>query len=115
MVEDNLTKKEVKIVEKEVKKRLHQRVVGRAKNSAGRFKSEFKKQAVTAITAAFAFLIALSWRTPIQNSVNKVIENLGLIGKEIYIEYLSAIIITIVAVIALILLSKWASEKDKKV
>ena len=111
MVEEYLTKKEEKIVEKEVKKRLRERILVRTKASAGKFKSEFKKQVVVAITAAFAFLIALSWRTPIQNSVNQLVEHLGLVGERIYIEYASAAIITIIAVVALIFLSKWASEK----
>jgi hypothetical protein len=105
-----LTKKEEKIVEKEVKKRLHKRVYNRAKNSAFRFKNEFKKHTVTAITAAFGFLVALSWRTPIQNSVNNLIIRFGLIGKEIYIEYASALAITIIAVIAIMIVSKWSSE-----
>ncbi len=107
-----LSKREEKVVEAEVRKRLRQRVYEKTKTSALRFKREFKKHSVTAITAAFAFLIALSWRQPIQKSISIFIEKLGLAGKEIYLEYLSAIAITIVAVLALMLISKWTSEKD---
>jgi len=103
-------KQEVKI-EKEVQKRLRQRVAEKARNSAKAFKNEFKKQTLTAITAAFAFLIALTWRSPIQKSVDKFVSSLGLTGQAVYYEYLAAIIITIIGVIALILLSKWAVEK----
>ncbi|MFH1711084.1 MAG: DUF5654 family protein [Nanoarchaeota archaeon] len=103
-------KQETKI-EKEVQKRLRQRVAERAKNSARAFKKEFKKQTLTAITAAFAFLIALTWRAPIQKSVDKLISSLGLTGQAMYYEYLAAIIITVIGVIALILISKWAVEK----
>ena len=106
-----LTKKEEKIVEKEVRKRLHKRVYERTKNSALKFKKEFKKHTVGAITAAFAFLIALSWRQPIQSSVINLIERLGLVGKEIYIEYLSAVSITIIAVLGIMWVSKWSSEE----
>tara|TARA_Y100000310_G_C20121567_1_gene551705 strand:+ start:245 stop:574 length:330 start_codon:yes stop_codon:yes gene_type:complete len=105
-----LTKKEERVVEKEVRKRLHKRVYERTKNSALRFKKEFKRHTVTAITAAFGFLVALSWRTPIQNSVNQAIISLGLVGKEIYVEYISALAITIIAVIAIMIVSKWSSE-----
>jgi hypothetical protein len=105
-------KQEIKI-EKEVQKRLRQRISERAKSSAKAFKSEFKKQTLTAITAAFAFLIALTWRTPIQKSVDKIVISLGLSGQAVYYEYLAAVIITILGVIALILISKWASEKKQ--
>tara|TARA_Y100000310_G_C20617926_1_gene781658 strand:- start:100 stop:429 length:330 start_codon:yes stop_codon:yes gene_type:complete len=105
-----LSKKEEKEVEKEVRKRIHKRVYEKTRDAGMRFKKEFKKHTVTAITAAFAFLIALSWRAPIQSSVSNLIERLGLVGKEIYIEYLSAISITIIAVLGIMWVSKWSSE-----
>jgi phage-related protein len=68
-------------------------------------RKEFWKESVTAITAAFAFLIALSWRTPIQNTVNKIIENFGLVGDRLLVEYLAAIVVTIIAVLGLVVFS----------
>ena len=109
--EIKLTKKQEKIVKKEVAKRFHRRVYERTKGSALRFKKEFKKQIVIGITAAFAFLIALSWRTPIKNSVDILITNFGLGEKIVYFEYLSAIAITLVAVLCLMLISIWASKE----
>jgi len=109
-----LTKQQEKEVEKEVKKRLDRRIYERARSSARKFRAEFKRHTITAITAAFAFLIALSWREPIKNSVSALIDRLGLSGKAIYFEYLSAILITIIAVLALMWLSKWSSEPEKK-
>ncbi len=99
-------------VEKEVKKRLDQKMATIAKSSAKEFREEFKKQTLVAITGAFAFLIALTWRTPIQKSVDKLVINLGLVGQAVYYKYLIAIFITIIGVIVLILVSKWAI-KDK--
>jgi len=84
------------------------------KQSTLKFKQEFKKHSVTAITAAFAFLIALSWRTPIQDSVNKLIEFFGLTEKALLYEYISAIIITIIAVLFLIIFAKWTSNPEKQ-
>lgn len=106
-----LTKTQEKKIENEVKKRLHEKLRGGAVSSTKAFREEFKKQTVIAITAAFAFLIALSWRSPIQNSVDKIVSRLGLSEQIIYYEYLTAVIITILAVLALMIISKWASEK----
>ena len=100
-------KKEVK---KEVERKLHLRLYDGTKKSASKLKGEFKKQVATGITAAFAFLIALSWRTPIKNSIDGLIERMGLIGKAVYIEYISAVLITIIAVFVLMFFSKWTAE-----
>jgi len=98
-------------VEKEVKKRLHERVYETTVSSAVKFNKEFKDQIVIAITAAFAFLIALSWRNPIQNSVDRLIEKTGLVGQAVYIEYLSALVITLLAVLVLMIVSRWKSKE----
>jgi len=102
--------KQVEEVKKQVEKQLHIKLYEKTKGRAIAFKNELKKHTATAVTAAFAFLIALSWRTPIQNTVNKIIENLGLTGSAIYLEYLSAIFITIIAVLGLMWVSKWTAE-----
>lgn len=103
-----------KKVEQEVKKRLNQKMAEMAMSSAKKFRTEFKKQTLIAITGAFAFLIALTWRTPIQKSVDQLVIKLGLVGQAVYYEYLAAIIITIIGVIILILVSKWAVENEVK-
>lgn len=100
-----------KKVEKEIKKRLNQKMASIVKSSAREFRDEFKKQTLVAITGAFAFLIALTWRTPIQKSIDKIILRLGLTGQAVYYEYLAAILMTIMGVIVLIIISKWVVEK----
>lgn len=111
-------KKEVEEkVESEVKKRLTEKIYKGYKgtvSSALEFRSEFKSQIVVGITAAFAFLIALSWREPIQKSVDSLIIRLGLVGKEIYFQFLSAIIITLIAALVLVFLSKWKSDNKRE-
>jgi|SRR3989344_6160563 len=121
-VEDKVNKELDKKVSIEVKKKLKERLqqlqdeklfktshkfYKNTEKSTRGFRIEFRKHSIGAITAAFAFLIALSWRTPIENLVNLLIYNLGLTGKYIYIEFISAIIITIIAVIILMLASRW--------
>ena len=110
---EEVTPKEKKIIEKEVKKRIAEVLYDKTRASAYKFKSEFRSQTVTAMTAAFAFLIALSWREPIQQTVNSIIASLGLSGDTTFLKYLAAIIITIIAVVSLIFLSRWNSKTVK--
>jgi len=120
---DKKTEKNLKKdMDKEVQKRLADRLKNvykttfdKTKKNTLAFKEEFKKHSVTAIAAAFAFLIALSWKTPIQNTVDSLVKklNLGaLTSMAIFLEYITAIIITVIAVLALMWMAKWSS-KDK--
>jgi hypothetical protein len=78
------------------------------------FKSQFKHHTTTAITAAFAFLIALVWRDAIQEGVNKIMINLGITATSYLFKIYVAIIITIICVIALILFARWGSKDNNK-
>jgi len=110
--------REVKRVEKEIRKEVEKKMGVRfyegAISSAMRFNKEFREQIAVAITAAFAFLIALSWREPIQISVDKLVVDLGLKGGEIYLQFLSALVITLIGVLILMLVSKWKIEEENK-
>lgn len=94
------------------KEKVKESRLQRARVKAKRFKGEFKKQSLVAISAAFGFLIALSWREPISDIVNKMIVNLGLNEGAIYFKFFSAIVVTIVAVLLLMLMAKWSVEKE---
>ena len=112
-VDDKIEKVEQKFdkkVEQEVKKRLSDRFYETTLRAGSDFRNEFKKQTVTAITAAFAFLIALSWREPISEGVNNLILKSGLKENLIYYKFVSAILITFLGVIFLVILTKWSSE-----
>jgi len=78
----------------------------KAKSSTLKFKRELKKSATTAIVAAFGFLIALAWRDVITEYVNKITSISPIQGKLI-----SAIIITIIAVIGMLIITSSLSEK----
>jgi len=117
-IRKDVEKEVEKEVRKEIKKKLkliniHKRIYSRTKTSALVFKKEFQKHVFVAISAALGFLIALSWRTPIKNSVDAFIEKLRLGGQAIYLEYLSAIIITIIAVLALMWMTRWEVKTKK--
>jgi uncharacterized membrane protein YdbT with pleckstrin-like domain len=111
-VETKIQKEVDKRVKEEVEKNLSKKLIERTRASTQKFRNEFRIQTVTAITAAFAFLIALSWRVPIEKTVNNIIQKLSLQGSEMFIQYMSAVIITFIAVLALIFLSRWKSEKE---
>jgi len=109
---DKEVKKAEKEIEDSVEKRMSYRLYKGSISSALKFKNEFRKHTIVSITAAFAFLIALSWRTPIQNSITGLIVSMGLVGKEIYVEYLSAILITLIGVFIIMIISRWEVKTD---
>ncbi len=81
------------------------------KKKIKKFNYEFRKAFATAIVAAFGFITALAWRDVINEYlIEKVTSLTPFQGKLI-----SAIIITIVAVIVIILASKWISESEEKI
>jgi hypothetical protein len=97
--EDDLSNKE----RKEVKKML---IAEKIKNHSSVLKLEFKKQVSTAIIAAFGLIIALSWKDVINEAVSKIefIQNYGLT--------ITAVILTAISVIGILLMSKWAKSGE---
>lgn len=108
-----LTKKQEKIVQEEVRERLHQKLLRRSKSAALRLKKALRKNTMTAILAAFAFLIALVWRDAIQDSVNHLISLFGISKNLIAYKFITATIITIIAVIGIIIVSKFEIKEEK--
>ena len=88
------------------------REAGKIKGAAEKFKKEVRKNMVTAITAAFGFMIALVWRDAITESVNKILSSIGLTNEAYLFRIFSAMIITVIAVIGVMFVSRWAEKKD---
>jgi len=80
----------------------------KAKETSKKFRRELRKSLVTALVAAFGFLIALSWRDVITSWVEKISE-----ASPIKSNLLSAIIVTIVSVIGILIVSKTGNEAKK--
>ena len=97
------------MVKKHIKK-AHQTT----KQKASKFKKEAQKQVVLAILAAFAFLIALSWRDFISDSVNKIVSILGFSEQLYFFKLLSALTVTLIAVLGILLVSKFKVEENVK-
>ena len=89
----------------DINKELHEEIFHKTKESLSYIQFEIKKQLVLAITAALVFLIAISWKEPIQNTFIYLIEKIGWEGNELVLEYMSAILITAVAVIVLFIIN----------
>ena len=104
-------KKNDKKVDKEVQRKLRHILYERAKSHGSNFQKEFKKHVIIAITAALGFLIALSWKEPILELSEVIISRLGMPKGGFVFKFLSATIVTVLAVLALIIISRWASEK----
>jgi hypothetical protein len=93
-------------LKKENKKINAQLLRAKARNSASKFKIETKKALSTALIAAFGFVIALEWRELIQELLIKLTSTSPIQGKLI-----SAIIITTIAVIGIIITTKFLSQE----
>jgi len=76
-----------------------------------KFKKEFQKQATIAVIAAFGFLIALSWRDFIADTVNKIVTTFGVSDQLYLYKLLTAIIITLLAILGIMIISKFKVEE----
>jgi len=72
----------------------------------------FKGHASTAIIAALSFLIALSWKDLIVGIVKENIKIDALSKYPYLLELYSAFIITIVAIIGIAIVSRWANKEN---
>lgn len=104
-----LTKEQKKEVEKHISKKLLKHLPTKAEL----IKQQFKQHVSTAIIAAFSFLIALAWKDLIVYAIQSIIKP-NILEEYPYLSYLiSAIIITLIAVMGIAIVSRWA--KDTKV
>ncbi|OIO40386.1 hypothetical protein CO154_00615 [Candidatus Pacearchaeota archaeon CG_4_9_14_3_um_filter_31_7] len=78
------------------------------------FFREFKTQTAVAITAGFAFLIALVWKDAINGVINKIVEKLQIPQSLYFYQILMAVFITILCVVGIIFIKKWASKGNDK-
>ena len=88
-----------------VSKKVGRRVRSKVKNHLSDFQKEFREHLTTFIRAAFAFVAALIWRDAISKSIEPLKELMPQVGGLVF-DYLIAIFITFIAVIAIIVTSK---------
>lgn len=80
----------------------------KTKRTTKKFKQELKKSIITALVAAFGFLIALSWKDVVYDIVPKISE-----ASPIKNQVVSALIITTICVIGILVLSNFNHENGK--
>lgn len=100
-----------------LKKRLEEIEVRkglRSKFSA--FQHEFRRQLSTFITGAFAFVAALLWRDAIKSFIERyrefIVEWIPL-RDEWFIQFYTAFAVTIIAVVAIVLISRYLKPSKK--
>ena len=72
-----------------------------------------RKNIAIAISAAFAFILALYWKDLITEGVNKVLDSLNLSGNSFYFRVFVALIVTLICVFGIIIITKWGQIKNK--
>jgi len=73
-------------------------------------RKEVRKNTVTAILAAFAFIIALVWRDVITAGVSDLIKFLNIQGSGFAFTLISAVLTTVICVAGIVYFSKWGEE-----
>ncbi len=66
------------------------------------FQKEFRKHMVVFITGAFSFVAALTWNDAIREAISMI----SLQGSVLFVKFLTAIIVSAVAIIAIIFVTK---------
>ncbi len=93
-------------VDKEVREKF--------KKEAIEVRREFRRNMVTAITAAFAFVIALQWKDVITDGINYLIMFSGLPqGQAFGFKVVSAIAVTFIAVLGVLLTTRFLARKSE--
>lgn len=106
-----LTKKQQEEVKKEVDKEVDKHLHKRLFEKTTLLRSEFKKQTVTALIAAFGLVIALSWQEVIKKIIADIIPKSGILLYHPYLADLyTALVVTAVGAIAILILSRWSQS-----
>jgi hypothetical protein len=93
--------------------RGEQMVIKKAKEHAARIKLEFRRNAVKAILAALAFVIALVWRDAIRKTIDSIVERMGIPETAYAYEFIIAAVLTVICVIGIMIVSKYKIEEVK--
>lgn len=75
------------------------------------FRKEFKRQLKYAIAAAVGFLIAFAWRDAVYNAVHEIVEKLEDSTKVMANEVSTALLITVIGVLIIIISSRILRDK----
>jgi len=105
-------KKLEKDVEEKVEARLHKKMAKELKKHSTFVASKFRDHATTAIIAALSFVIAIAWKDLIVKVIRENARISAIENHPYLAELYSAIIVTAVAVLGIIIVSTWAVKKE---
>ena len=91
-------------------KNITRKAAQKTKQAVNDLKNETKKHVVTALVAGFGFIIALVWRDAIKEYVNILVTKFSVSGPLPVITFYTAMITTIIAVVGIVLITKWGSK-----
>lgn len=69
-----------------------------------------KGRIATAVSAAFAFVIALTWNNAIKQGVDKLVESAGLVSSTYLYSLFTALLVTLICVLGIYASSKIGSK-----
>jgi len=79
-----------------------------------KFQVEVRKHTATAISAAFALVIALVWKDAIQAFVDNMLKNLNITENLHLYRLVVAIVVTIICVVGIFIISRWSEKQAKE-
>ena len=88
--------------------------ISKAREKTTKFHREFRKHAVTAMIAAFGFLIALSWRDFVSDTVNQIVKVIGVSDQLYLYKLLSAITVTFLAILGIMIVTKLKIDDENQ-
>jgi len=80
-------------------------------SAAKEAKRRIRNRIAGAITAAFAFVIALVWRDVIRDAVDQITKRAGLEGTGYIYALITALFVTVICVIGIMIFSRWEDKK----
>ena len=80
------------------------------KQAAAEFSRKVREQIVTAISAAFGFVIALYWKDIVVEAVDRILEKMKIVDGFVY-KIIAAIIVTIICVAGMLFIGRLLFKK----
>jgi hypothetical protein len=92
----------------------HTETLKKAEETARKLNSEFRKSTQTAVITAFGLLAALSWQSTIKIYIDFLVKQLNLPQDPFVYNLYASIFITLVSVLAIMVITRWAEKPQIK-
>jgi hypothetical protein len=112
-----MLKGKIKVPEYKLKKEDIDKLISYATkvpSKAHEIRKETARHITTAITAAFAFVIAFAWKDAIRKGIDSYVKRMGIPETVYFYEFIIAIIITVICVFGIMIISKYGAKKEEK-